>query len=455
MGGGKARGRYDAAAVHDGQSWWLVAADGKSPRSFASSAGSLPQEMLDAALAAGVGRMMFVVSSDMHLIDGVIPKNAGMTKVAEQLRLAIAESTGVDSDDSLVTGMTTAWPGVRKPFTVAASFDADAAEDIHASLEDVGISCAGFASLELALLAVWRRRASGRQSFVAVSSGRSFIVPPPRGTNQGPQTAACGLRHFAMDEENWRARFQRSAAGVDKKNPLHLLVFGDKSVSNSLTQAGYSDVVEEAMDEWLAAVFREVFASKPNRCRGISVPVANPWEPRRKFSSLWLVAAAAAVLLLPVLYKVACEQVTGLRCRAIAREAGTLAQRAEKVRLAQKALSNARAELAAEKAASMARIEMRRPMVAFIDISYFFCKHIGGSTELTSIAQEGDRISVGGRFFDPEDGIRINKAVVSYARDRNIQIVENAVDHEEDADGSSVNTFRLVFDCSKVGEVSE
>lgn len=463
------KGRYDAAAIHDGQAWRLVVAGGAEAilagkEFFHSPANKLPQDLVDAARAAGVRRLIFLVSGDVHMIDGAIPPGAGLDKVNEQIRLAIAEATGVETADELVAGMTTNWPGVRKPFTAAFRFDADAAADFHAALDEAGIACAGIASLELALLAVWRKRATGRQTFVAVTSGHAFVVPAPRGANPGPQSVACGLRHLATDEANWRTRFQRSAAALDKTHQLHLLVLGadtagsSTSVPDALREAGYADVSEESPDVWLAEAVRTALASKPNRCRNVAVPVVNPWEPHRKFSSFWIVAAVVLILALPSGFRFWCAQASGRRCGALAQEAARLKPKAEKVKAAQKALAQAKTSLAAAKAEGTARISLRRPLMAFVDVAYFFCKHAGSSVVLTSIRQTGDKIAVSGRFGDPEDGVRLNKAVLAYAKERNIEIVENAATTGAEGgsgvaeDGLPPNSFRLVFNCARIGE---
>jgi len=451
------KGRYDAAAIHDGQSWRLVLLGGTSALTFASPADRLPQDLVDAACAARVRRLLFLISAGVHVIDGSIPKSAGMARVTEQLRLAISESTGVDSDDAIVSGMTTSWPGTRKPFTVASRFDGAAAADFQSTLAEAGIGCAGFASLELALLASWRKKVVGRQAFVELSSGHAFIVPPPRGSNPGPQTVACGLRHFAMDAGNWLTRFQRSSATVEKDNPLHLLVldaqerFCADGISAALADAGYANVVMEPCDAWLEDAVRAAYASKPNRCRGVSVPVANPWEPHKRFSAIWLVAAAALIMALPTGYKTLCERQSRERCGAVAREVAALRPKADKVRTAQRALAQARADAANAKAAGRARVDMRRPLVAFIDIAHLFCKNAGNSIVLDSIRQDGEKISVAGSFSDPEDGFRLGKVVDSYVKGTKFTVMKNEVNPDKDGDGSAVNGFTLEFDCSNVG----
>ena len=126
--------KYDAVAIHDGTAWRLIVIGGKSASDvdevFAAPANRLPQELVDKAARADVRRVCFALAGDMHRIEGAIPKRASLAKAREQMRLAIAETTGVDADDeSVVFGMTYRWPGVRKPFTLAGLVSADAAAD--------------------------------------------------------------------------------------------------------------------------------------------------------------------------------------------------------------------------------------------------------------------------------------------------------------------------------------
>lgn len=451
----KRRGRFDAVAVHDGAAWRLIRLESSTADEIArieSASNRIPSEVVEKASEAQVRSIRFLLSGEMYRIEGAIPGNASLARANEQMRLAIAEASGTDAEGCLVAGMTFRWPGVRKPFTLAGRIDGDFAEDVNAALSEAGIACAGFASLEIAVLAVWRARMSSRASLACVGVSQSLVVAPARGANGGPQTAACGLRHFAADAENWLVRFMRTLGPVGKGDPLRLLTWGDgAALAARLASAGYSHVEVEDSAAWLADVAKAAAASRANRLANTPVPVANPYEPRKKFSSGWIAAAAAAILLLPSLYRVCCTVAVDARCRALAEERRVLEPCASEVRAAQKALASARAELSDEKASESARIAMRRPLVAFIDVSYFFCRHAGGSTVLDSIVQRGDRISAEGVFHDPEDGVRLNKAVLAYAKERGLEIVENVADAVADEESSGANRFRLVFDCSNVG----
>ena len=471
------KGRYNAVAIHDGQAWHLLSGSELKERiaPIAGPANRLPQALVDQAAAAQSRSVRFLFADGVHRMEGAIPGGMSLDRANEVIRASVAEETGAETDGLVVAGLSMSWGGVRKPFTLAGTCDGGVAEEFHAALDEAGIVCAGFASLELAMLAVWRNRLDGRDavyrdregrtaarpartaSLVIVGSGSSFIVPAPRPANPGPQTAPCGMRHFAMDPANWLSRFQRGTSAIGKEAPVHVAVMPESrsDVVAALVSAGYADVIAESRDAWLEAAARAVLLDKPNRVRGVAVPVANPYEPRKRFPNRWLLLVAAAVLALPALFRWACVAQTDRTCAALTAESVKYIPVEDRIKKAQKALASARAQLAAETAYRKRMVGMRRPLVAFVDVAYFFCKHAGRSLTLDAIEQKGDRIEVRGTFTDPEDGVRLNDGLLAYAKGRGIEIVKNESAHEEGGDRAFVNRFSVVLDCAKVGEAAK
>ena len=472
------KGRYEAVMIHDGQAWHLLSGGDLREASVpvASPANKLPQALVDMAVQTKCRSVRFLISGDVHRMEGAIPGGMALDKANAVIRASIAEATGVEADGLLVAGLSMAWGGVRKPFTLAGKFDGDMVEDFHATLAEAGIGCAGFASLEQAVLAVWKDALDGRgalprdrggraearpsrnSSLVIVGTGQSFIVPAPRGTNPGPQTVPCGLRHFAADSANWLARFQRAAATIAKDSPLRIVELGGahsratESITATLREAGYANVIAESNDEWLRFAARAALLAKANRTRDVSVPVANPYEPRKKFSHGWLVAVALVILALPAAFRWVCERQTEQECRRLTAAVAPFRPLEEKIKKAKKTLAVAEAEYAGEQASQRARIAARRPLVAFIDVAYYFCKHSGASLTLDAVEQNGDRIEVRGTFSDPEDGVRLNKGILEYARQKNIEVVKNESVNEADGDAAFANRFTIALDCARVGE---
>ena len=90
--------------------------------------------------------------------------------------------------------------------------------------------------------------------------------------------------------------------------------------------------------------------------------------------------------------------------------------------------------------------------MSFIDVAYFFCKWSGESLVLESIEQKGSQIEVRGTYSDPEDGVRLNDGMVEYAKEKNMEIVRNESVHDDGGESAFVNRFKVVVDCSNVGE---
>lgn len=459
MSSKRPKGRYVAVAAHDGQAWRLFTGGDVSERiaPILSPANRLPQTLVEQAAEAKSRSVLFLISGDVHRMDGAIPAGMSLDKANEVIRASVAEATGVETDGLIVAGLSMTWGGVRKPFTLAGRFDGDMVEDFHAALAEAGILCAGFASLEQTLLAVWKP--SRDASLLVIGHGHAFLAPAQRGANPGPQTVPCGIRHFAMDAANWLSRFQRAAPTVAKDAPLHVLALSEHSsgiksaaLLDVLREAGYANVIEEAAADWLRKAARTALLAKPNRTHGVSVPVANPYEPRKKFSHAWLAAVALAILALPAAFRWACEWNAEKECRRLAAEAAPFRPLEQKIKKAKSDLAAAEAGLAGEQATQRARIAARRPLMAFMDVAFYFCRHSGASLTLDAIEQSGDTIKVNGTFTDPEDGVRLNKGILEYALQKNIEVTKNESVNVASGDAAFINRFSIALDCSKVGE---
>lgn len=445
-------GRAEAAAIHDGQAWRLFGGRDLREMSAPTPApvNKLPPSFVDQIVQSKCRRIRFLISGDVHRMEGAIPGGMALDKANAVIRASMAETTGVETDGLVVAGLSMTWGGVRKPFTLACGFDGDWVADIYATLSEAGIACGGFASLELAMLATWKPVRTA--SLVIVGRGMSFVVPAPRGANPGPQTIPCGVRHFLSDATNGLARFQRAAATLDKDAPLHLVVLGSERLAATFVAAGYVHVIEENGDDWLRTAARAALLAKPNRIRGVTIPVVNPYEPRKRFSHGWIVAASLAILALPAAFRQACEWQTERDCRRLAAAAAPLRPLEKRIAKAKKTLATAEAEFAGEQATQRARLAARRPLVAFLDVASYFCKHSGNSLTLDAIEQNGNRIDVRGTFSDPEDGVALNRGLLDYARRKNIEVVKNEFINEAVGDAAFANRFALALDCARVGE---
>lgn len=453
----KNKGTLRAAMVHDGRKWRLYAPDGASRKAHVAevascdgAAGKFPEALAEQAVEAGVRSVRFLVAGELARLDGLAVDGLPFARAAEALRSGIAEATGAEADGIVAVGRSYSWQGVRKPFSLVAKFDVDAVEDFKTALDGFGLVCDGFCSLEAAFLAVWESRSDARAAFAAVGATSALLVPAARGANPGPQTAPCGERHFAVDAGSWTSRLRRLVAPTS--GSLHLLADPGcrEAMAEALGEAGYTGVSVEDLEAWLCDAAALALRARANKVKSAALPVVNPYEPRKRFSNGWIVAASLFVLALPAAYLGVCSLVASSRHARSVAEAARYLPLEERVNKARKSLESAKREYAAVSAAGNGRIKSRRPLRAFIDVSYFFCRHSGRTVVLESIAQKGDRIAVEGVFADPEDGVALNNSLIEYAKSRGIEIVENNSRRDGRGEGDFLYRFKYAFDCSKV-----
>ena len=464
-GGRKAKGRYDAAMVHDGSAWRLFVRRGESVEETARAASPsdrIPEVLMEKATEARVRSVRFLISGELYTADGLVLDGLSLSKAEAAMASAVSETAGVESDGMLFIGCSCIWPGVRKPFSLIARFDADAIETLKATLDGYGMACAGFGSLETAIFAVWRGRVSGKAALAAVGFGHTLVVPAPRGANTGPQTVQCGMRHFAMDEQNWLARFQRGAASIAKAGELRIVALPARAedvqstygaaVCDTLRDSGYGNVVEENADEWIRTAAREALSARANRIKGVALPISNPYEPRKRFSNGWIVIAALAVLAVPAAFRIACDAATEAELMRIGRESAKYAPLESRVTKARASLESAKREYERETTSMAARIAERRPLVAFVEVAHFLCRSVGPTVMLESVEEKGLKIEVRGTFTDPEDGVELGKGLMEFSKAKGIEIVESVSKKDEGVDTGSLYRFSYALDCTMVGE---
>lgn len=448
----KEKRRIDVLAVHDGLAWRLCTPAGEIG-SVESTHERLPPELLSQMRSAGCRSVRFIVSGEVYVTEGAIPKGMGFTKACETIKSSIAEVSGAESEGLIVAGVSIPWPG-RRSNTYSGAFDGVSAGHFASLLEDERIVCMGFASLELALFAAWRERGLKDCAFAVVGEGNSFIIPPRRGVRTMPHSIPCGSRHCAADPETWVARLRRSFP-ESADCPFHVFVLCAESspaIRTAMQNGGIREVVDESAGDLLHRALELARKAKANRVKPSCVPVANPYEPRRLFSCGWLIAAALGILMLPVACRVICERTADLEMSAISAESVRCLPLESRVLKARKYLEASRLALERENEMIDSRIAARRPLKAFIDVAYFFCRYVGRTTVLDSIRQNGESVEVSGFFSDPEDGVSMNERLLQYCKEKNIGIVKFESLRDSESENSFLYCFSVTFDCSQCGK---
>ncbi len=434
-----------AVLIHDGARWLLP---GEPGRAVAAPPDAPPPALL--AAVSGHASLRFLLAGEVRRVDAALPPGARWAEAQALVAQEAADQTGADPATLLCAGQ--AYGEGRAAALLAGVFPMGRAEALRAAAEGAGLRFGGVASLELACLAAWRGRpAAGGAAVALVGQGGTLVAAPPPAA---PVPVAGGLRHAAADPAVWLARFTQGARFLDAAAPLRLVVFAeaDPGLAGALrAQGGFADVAEAPCDALFAEAARLAAEARPNRLGG-ALPVANPWEPRKRFSHGWIVAPCAALLALPFLYGGAQDWLMAreeARYRAAA-EAFLPLERA--VKAAEAREGAARRALEGERAEQTALAARRRPLAAFVQTAYFFCRHAGPSVRLEALAERDGLVTARGVYADPEDGVRLNADLAAFAGREGLRVARTVVSEGKDAEGLPLSRFEIAVDGSRLGE---
>ena len=194
-----------------------------------------------------------------------------------------------------------------------------------------------------------------------------------------------------------------------------------------------------------------VATTRPNRL-GSAVTLANPWEPRKRFSHAWIVAPCLLILALPYLY----TWCAGLGLRAAERryraEAAQYLPLEKATEAAQKRKDAAQRAYDAERATQQALAARRLPLAAFVQAAYFFCRHAGQTVILTGLTEHDGIVTATGTCTDQEDDLALNNALTAFAEAEGLRIASYSRETGKDDEGLPLTRFVYTIDCTRMGD---
>ena len=278
------------------------------------------------------------------------------------------------------------------------------------------------------------------------------ITLPP--APAAPQPVPAGLRHAAVAPEAWLERFTHGMRGLGADTPLRLLALGGEAEPLAAVlreQGGFADALPLAVDQPLKAAAALAASVKANNLRA-DFPMANPWVPRKRFSNAWIVLPCIALLALPYLY-------TWHENRTLAAETARYQAEASQYLPLEKATDAAQKRKAAaqraydnERATQNALAARRRPLAAFVQVAYFFCRNAESSLVLDSLTEQGGIVTATGTYVDDEEGLRLRAALTVFAEAEGLRLANTKDEAGKDAEGLPVKHFSYTIDCTRMGD---
>ena len=432
-----------AILIYDGARWRLP---GQPPEAAAPDAP--PRAWLD-TLAQTHADVRVLLDGDLTRLDTALPPRTAWDEAQTIVAQEIADQTGADPASLTPAGQ--AYGAGRESAVLAALFPQDRLVALREATEAAGLRFAGAASLALACAAVWRGKdGKARETLLVVGAGQTLVVPPAPAT---PFPVAGGLRHAAVSPEAWLERFTHGARALGPETALRVVALGETRADLAATlreAGGFADVRALEAEAFLGEAAALAAAARPNRLDA-ALPVANPWEPRKRFSHGWIVAPCLAILALPYLYT--WHAGWGLR----AAEARYRAEAAQYLPLerateaAQKRKDAAQRAYDSARATQQALAARRLPLASFVQAAYFFCRHAGATVLLESLAEHDGVVIATGTYADQEDGLALSNALAAFAEAEGLRIANSTNETGKDTEGLPLTRFVHTLDCTRMG----
>ena len=438
------RSSLPAILIHDGARWRLP---GQAP--VAAAPDAPPRAWLD-ALAKTHAAVRFLLDGEIRRLDVALPPRTRWAEAQALVAQEVADQTGIDPA-ALIPAVGACGEG-REAAVLAGVFDRGRLDALRGAAAAAGLRFAGAASLGLALAAVWRARGGkARETLVVVGVGQTLVAPPAPSV---PFPVSAGLRHAALGAEAWLGRFAQGTRALGADAALRVVVLGEARADLAVTlreAGGFADAQALEAEALLAEAAALAAAARPNRL-GVAVPVANPWEPRKRFSHAWIVAPCLLILALPYFYTW-CE---GLGLRAAERryqaEAAQFLPLERATEAAQRRKDAAQRAYDAERATQQALAARRLPLAAFVQAAYFFCKHAGPTVVLDGLTERGGVVTATGTYVDDEEGLRLREALAAFAEAEGLRLADTKDEAGVDAEGLPLTRFTYTIDCTRMGD---
>ena len=436
------RSKTPAILIYDGARWRLP---GQPPEAAAPDAP--PRAWLD-TLAQTHAAVRVLLDGDLARLDTALPPRTAWDEAQALVAQDLADRTGA-APEALVA-VPQAFGAGREAAVLAGLFDRERLVALREAVEAAGLRFAGVAPLALACVAAWRARGRVHETLVAVGMGQTVVAPPAPAV---PWVVAGGLRHAALGPETWLERFTHGARALGADSTLRVVALGETQADLAATlreMGGFADAQAIEAEAFLGEAAALAAAARPNRLGG-AVTLANPWEPRKRFSHAWIVTPCVFILALPYLYTWCAGW--GLRAaeRRYRTEAAQYLPLEKATEAAQKRKAAAQRAYDTARATQQALAARRLPLAAFVQAAYFFCRHAGPTVLLESLAERNGVVTATGSYADQEDGLALSNALAAFAKAEGLRIANSTNERGKDAEGLPLTRFVHTLDCTRIG----
>jgi len=410
----------------------------------------IPRSLAEWLKDNGVEHVRLLISAEIQRIDTKLPAKISYADGSAMLSNELSILTGIDAATFHCSAVRSSTLGANDDYLLVSGFEHEYISNFREKLRAWGFIFDGVCSLELAFLAYCTNKYNiNYESFIVFSNSFAFALPGNQHLQKiGTISLQGGTNNAKNDYDNWVDRLQKRIHHIDDCNNIVFLSFDDEDSivekalkeifpNDALTNINYNDIRDK-----LAHL---TIHSKINSFDE-SVSVVNTHIPRKKFSHFFIIIPSMLILLIPLIYWGLSSIYLHFQVKSIDASIKQYLPIESKYNDAKKRRKTTTAKIKRIFETKRFLIERRKPLYAFIHVTYFFSKYASNTVTLYSIKDIGNNnIQIIGIYQDPEDGLAMNSKLDEFIKDKKLMITKNRVSETMDQNNIPVLTLEMMI----------
>lgn len=286
----------------------------------------VPESLLDWFAEYGVRHVRLLLSSELQLLDFVLPDKMSYEELSLLLSNELSIITGEDSAGIICTAVSSLTLGMKDNYLLVGSFAKSKIEEYRRAVESKGFVFGGVGCLELSYFAYCSNKYNiNYDSFIVFGESHSFVLPGNQHLKKvGPMSLPGGSRNAELDYSSWLMKVEKRLRSLNECSSVYTLAFPEEV---NAVKMGLEEVLADDSVCFVDyADIREKLAhlSVHTKVNSFSSPlnIVNDKMPRKLFSNAFILFPVLLILSVPFAFWGAAEINFAKKVKVIDNEIG-------------------------------------------------------------------------------------------------------------------------------------
>ncbi len=418
----------------------------------------IPQELLEWFLSEKVNNVRIMFSSEIQRVDMMLPNKISYADGNKLLTNELSNLTGMNPSNFHCSAIRSLSLKARgDDYLLVAAFEHELVGLFRKQIVDFGLIFDGICSLELSFLSYCSHKYNiAHESFIIVGD-KYGLAQPANSILEFTDTVSLheGTKEAQKNYDSWLVKFKKQVRHFGNSGSLYYLVYND---ARGLVEISLDmilpdvELIKVDYDEIRHKLAHLAIHSKINTFEQ-NVSVVNMDPPRKLFSNAYIATPNLLLLLIPIIYCVYSIYFFDSKTKEITSDINKLQPEQIKMDKVKGQKKNLISQIHRIKSTENFIIARRKPLFAFIHISYFFSKYSNRTVLLQSIKDTGyEKIEILGIYRDPEEGLTMNSKLGEFLFDKKMELERSKVDEEFDTENNSILTLDMTINYKGLGK---